>query len=122
MTLFIAGSDLAQTSPTRLPVSSSNSDIVGWVDYDPERDWLARGEINVGYYLFPQHRGNGYATRALELFIRQLALYTDQQTATLLIAADNLRSIRLAERAHFERAADVNNNRFFKRALRPRQS
>ena len=99
-----------------------DNDIVGWMDYDPERDWLSPGEINVGYYLFPQYRGNGYATRALKLFIRQLALYTDHHTATLLIAADNLRSIRLAERANFERAADVSNHRFFKRALRPRLS
>jgi RimJ/RimL family protein N-acetyltransferase len=74
--------------------------IVGWVDYDrdPEHDWLAPGEVNIGYYVFPADRGHGYATRAVRLLLRHLAVRTDYTVASLLIDPGNARSLALAAR------------------------
>lgn len=41
--------------------------LVGWIDVDADQPWLRPGEGNVGYCIFPIHRGHGYAARALNL-------------------------------------------------------
>jgi len=46
--------------------------VVGWIDADLTPPWLGPGEANVGYSVFPAHRGNGYATRALRLLTAEL--------------------------------------------------
>lgn len=35
--------------------------VVGWVKYDrdADHDWLGDGEMNVGYFVFAEYRGNG---------------------------------------------------------------
>jgi RimJ/RimL family protein N-acetyltransferase len=47
-------------------------ELVGWVDYDLEHEWLQAGQVNVGYYLFPAARRKGYASRAVELLLTHL--------------------------------------------------
>lgn len=93
--------------------------VVGWVDHDAERAWLLPGEVNVGYNVFASHRGRGIGTRALRLLLHHLALTAQCHTATLLIHPDNVRSCALAERAHFVRQADLDNNTYYKRIVPP---
>ena len=57
------------------------------------------GEVNVGYYLFPEARGKGYASRAVELLLEHLQRDTGHTVATLLIHPENVRSLALARPA-----------------------
>lgn len=91
--------------------------VVGWVDHDVDRSWLAPGEVNVGYNVFAPHRGHGYATRAVQLLVHHLAVDTDHHTATLLISAENERSLALASRALFAPAGDLDGQPYFKRPV-----
>jgi len=93
--------------------------LVGWVDYDRDDDrwWLAPEEVNIGYHVFPEHRGRGYATRAVRLVLGHLREDPDVGVATLLIHPDNSPSIALAERHGFTRADDVEERTFWRRGL-----
>ncbi len=90
--------------------------IVGWIDYDSPRPWLADGEVNVGYNVFPEYRGRGYAIRALELLMRSLVDHPTVTTTTALIDPDNEASLGVILRAGFTRHDDVDGQRFFKRS------
>lgn len=92
--------------------------VVGWVDYDVDHEWLEEGEVNVGYYVFPEHRRHGYALRAVELLMGVLADDPRYWTATLTIDPENERSLAVASRSHFTPQADVNGQRYFKRSVR----
>jgi len=92
--------------------------VVGWIDYDTERDWLVDGEVNIGYNVFPEHRGHGFAGRSLELLILFLAEQDGVTTATLLIDPTNAPSIAVAERADFDRHGEVDGQLFYKRPIR----
>ena len=92
-----------------------DGEVVGWVDYDVGRDWLQPGEVNVGYYLFPAARGNGYASRAVELLLGHLGRDTEHTVATLLIHPENERSLRLARRLRFAERGEVEGELFFAR-------
>ena len=93
-------------------------DIVGWVDYEVDRPWLLSGEVNVGYNVFAAHRGNGYATRAVELLLQHLAEDTTYDTATLLIDPNNERSLALAQRTGFVAHGTLDGNLYWKRRVR----
>ena len=97
----------------------AGDELVGWVDYDRERDWLRPGEVNVGYYLFPAARGKGYASRAVELLLLHLDRETAHTVATLLIDPENVRSLRLARRLGFEAKGEVAGELFFVREVSP---
>jgi len=94
-------------------------EIVGWVDYDCEREWLHPGEVNIGYNVFARYRGNGYATRALQLLTHHLALRTNNHTATLVIDAENERSLALATRLQFTRTRIEEGQHYFARPVPP---
>jgi RimJ/RimL family protein N-acetyltransferase len=97
-------------------------EVVGWVDHDRDDDrwWLAPDEVNIGYHVFPAHRGRGYATSAVRLMLDHLCNDTDWTVATLLIHPDNAPSLAVAERNGFERAADVDGRTFWRRPLKAR--
>jgi RimJ/RimL family protein N-acetyltransferase len=94
-------------------------ELVGWVDYDLEHEWLRPGEVNVGYYLFPAARGKSYASRAVALLLEHLGSETRHTVATLLIHRENTRSLRLAHRLGFVEKGEVKGDLFFARAVRP---
>lgn len=94
-------------------------DIVGWVDYDSEREWLQPGEVNIGYNVFAPYRGNGHATRAVQLLNHHLAVRTGTRMATLVIDADNLRSLALARRLQFELTRTDEGQHHFARPVPP---
>jgi len=93
--------------------------VVGWVDYDhdPDHDWLADAEVNIGYFVSLEYRGNGYATLAVELLLQQLARDTQYTAATLLIDPENEASLAVAARCGFDRQDDVRGQRYFKRSI-----
>lgn len=93
--------------------------VVGWVDHDRDDDrwWLAPEEVNIGYHVFPAHRGRGHATRAVSLMLDHLRTDTDWEVATLLIHPDNAPSLAVAERNGFRRAPDVEGRTFWRRRL-----
>lgn len=93
--------------------------VVGWVDHDSDRSWLAAGEVNLGYNVFAPHRGRGYATRAVQLLLHHLAVDTDVRIATLLIHPDNHRSLALGARAGFVRRVDLDGNAYLARPVPP---
>lgn len=93
--------------------------VVGWADYDHDRDWLGPDEVNLGYNILREHRGRGYGTRAVRLLLDHLAEDTDWTVATLLIHPDNERSLALAHRAGFTRVGDLDGNPYWKKLLPP---
>lgn len=93
--------------------------VVGWVDFDLDRAWLEPDEINVGYNVFADHRGHGYASRAVKLLLHRLALDAPHTTATLLIHPENRRSLAMAERTGFRRHGDLDGNPYWKQPIPP---
>lgn len=94
-------------------------EVVGWIDYDTERDSLPPGAVNIGYFLLASARGKGYATRAMALLLEHLATQPDVETATVLIDADNVRSLAVAERAGFIASGTVEGSVYLTRPVRP---
>jgi RimJ/RimL family protein N-acetyltransferase len=126
--ILIAGRDedfhrwLGPGTDTPSPVGCIvvDSTVVGWVDYDTDRDWLGPGEVNLGYNVLAPYRGNGYAARAVELLIDHLAVATTHRTAVLLIHPDNLPSLSVAARLRFRPSGSIDGSLCFKRAVRTR--
>jgi RimJ/RimL family protein N-acetyltransferase len=94
--------------------------VVGWADHDhdPEHDWLAEDEVNLGYFVFAGHRGRGYATSALSVLTAQLAEDTAWRTASLLIRSDNEPSLAVARRSGFEEIGPRGDSIYWRRPLR----
>jgi RimJ/RimL family protein N-acetyltransferase len=125
---FLAGRDdewqrwLAPGTDDPRPTASIVVDgsVVGWVDFDTDRDWLAPGEVNIGYSVFAQYRRRGYAARGVELLLRHLAERTAAHTATLTIDPENVASLGVAARAGFVVVPAAAPNVFLTRPVPPR--
>ncbi len=98
--------------------------IIGWAEYERgvDQTWLAAGEVNLGYNIFPGFRGRGYATRAVRLLLQLLATEPAFETALLTISEENAASLKVATRAGFvECASHGGGCRYFKRHIRTGQ-
>jgi RimJ/RimL family protein N-acetyltransferase len=98
--------------------------VIGWVDADEPglHAWLTDDELNLGYALHPDHRGRGYATRAVMLLLHHLSQASPASTATLAIDLDNAWSVAIAERCGFEPHGTVTGDKeswFFKKPIPP---
>lgn len=91
--------------PTPTACIEVNGEVVGWIDADLTPSWLQPGEANVGYSVFPSHRGNGYAARAVRLLATDLGEH-GVRTVLLVIDMDNDASLRVARAAGGEQIAD----------------
>ena len=126
--VLVAGRDdesrrwFGQGDPEPAPVACIVVDgrVAGWVDWDAPRRWLGPGEVNVGYGIFPTHRGRGYVTRAVHLLLHRLALEGAVHTATLAIDKANARSLAVARRTGFAPAGEIDErNAYFVRPVPP---
>lgn len=93
-----------------------DDEVVGWVDFDVDRAWLQPDQVNLGYLVLPEHRGRGYATRAVRLLLQHLAGHPDHHTATLLIHPDDERSLAVAGRLGIPAAGDLDGIPYFETA------
>jgi RimJ/RimL family protein N-acetyltransferase len=95
--------------------------VIGWVDADGPgaHEWLTDDELNLGYALHPEHRGKGYATRAVMLLLHHLSVAPPASTATLAIDFDNEWSQAIAERCGFTRVDDLPKSTLWKKPVPP---
>ena len=125
---LIAGRDdefhrwLGTGSPDPRPTACIlvDDEIIGWIDYDTEQPWLDAGAVNIGYSVFAEARGYGYATRAVQLLLGHLAAYTTFTTAHLLIDPANTRSLAVARCAGFVLVREIDAQRLFTREVAAR--
>lgn len=95
-----------------------DNQLVGWVDYDLDHDWLEPGQVNIGYYLFATARRKGFASRAVELLLLHLGRDTDYSVATVVIDPENTTSLALARRLEFvEHGKIAGHGLFFTREI-----
>ncbi|MBP6944427.1 GNAT family N-acetyltransferase [Patescibacteria group bacterium] len=80
-------------------------DLIGMVetnlDFEKFEGYQA-GDANVSYALYPEARGQGYATRAVNLVLQFLQTKEEIRRAVLQIDRDNVSSLGLAKRCGFE--------------------
>jgi RimJ/RimL family protein N-acetyltransferase len=103
--------------PTPAACIIVKGEVVGWVDYDTDREWLEAGEVNIGYNVFADQRRRGYASRAVELLIGYLGRTTPYCTATLLINPENIGSLAVAAKLGCEPSGEIEGSRYFKRLI-----
>lgn len=68
--------------------------------------------MNIGCFVFAEHRGNGYTTRTVEILLQHLARDTQYAMATSLPGPDNERSLTMARRCRLEEQAGLGCKRY----------
>lgn len=81
---------------------------VGTVDYDPDvTAGIEPGDVNISYGVAPWVRGRGIAVRAVELICTTIRERGAGHRAVIRTDARNAASVRVAEKAGFERLGDL---------------
>jgi RimJ/RimL family protein N-acetyltransferase len=80
----------------RFSVDSPEERYVAYADCDLANDHVPAGEANISYASHPRHRGKGYVARAVRLVAHFLSDHTGARQAHLVIDANNLASLRVA--------------------------
>lgn len=81
--------------------------LVGTIDVQLDQSFLAAGQANLAYGLYPLWRGHGLATRAVLLAVDFLRVHTDVREAVILTAPRNPASAAVAHRAGFQPAGQT---------------
>jgi RimJ/RimL family protein N-acetyltransferase len=80
--------------------------LVGMVEANMAAPGFHPGVANISYGLYPDARGHGYATRAVDLLMRYLVDKTDTVVAAIQVHPENLASARLPGRLGFRFLGD----------------
>ncbi|GAA1489510.1 GNAT family N-acetyltransferase [Brachybacterium sacelli] len=85
-----------------------DGECVGSIDHDADpQDGIGPGDVNIAYVLAPWLRGRGITARAVELLCAELSRRGAGERAVIRCEADNLASVRVAEKAGFAYVRDV---------------
>ena len=82
-------------APRPTYVIEVDGEVAGWLDVDTEPGWLGEGEANIGYFVFPQHRGRGVAADAIRL-------HDGPEVLVAVVEPDNHASIATVTKAGFD--------------------
>jgi RimJ/RimL family protein N-acetyltransferase len=77
-------------------VDTEAAPYVAYVDCDLASPVARAGDANIAYSCHPDHRGQGYVSRALRLILRFVSEHTGASRAHLVIDRDNVASLRVA--------------------------
>lgn len=83
--------------------------LVGTIEVQLDKEFLAAGQANIAYGLYPKWRGKGLATRAVRLAVTFLRRNTDVVEVLILTSIRNPASAAVAARAGFRRAGQLDD-------------
>lgn len=83
--------------------------LVGTLDIHTEQPYLAAGQANVAYGIYPDWRGRGLATRAVVLGCRYLSRTGLAEEAVIRVEPENTASVAVARRARFSYSHSSND-------------
>lgn len=85
----------------------AGTDLVGYVEAQLKGRHDLPEHVNVSYVIFPAFRRRGYAVRAVQLLVEELARIAPGRRALLVVGPANLASLAVAERCGFRRRDDI---------------
>lgn len=77
-------------------VDTRDCRCVAYIDCNLASPTAPKGEANIAYSCHPAHRSRGYVSRALRLVLRFVAEHTEARWAHVVVARDNVASLRVA--------------------------